>query len=661
VNDRLQLTNDPITALTRLIGWIFVAAAALMLAACGGGGSPGDVHPGTDPAVVPGEPKAFLVFPNPQVQPDGSLQTTSPAYAQAYYAAIDPNNAKDTLAKWKAANNFDTGTGTQITVVFGDVRDLGFGRRITARQNADGTLAFFTENYLVKTGGAYAFSPINLEAAIVRDPNALVYVAGIEFSPGPAGGVSFAKYFNFNIATGVRENMADVDGRGDKAMPGPCIACHGGRADALMPSDASGKPRFNLLLNAVSGVRGDVLGQLPPFEVSTFQFSDKPGYTRTEQEPMLKTLNKWVLCSYPLSSPSTFPEDACRRAASSGEWQGAAAALIKAAYGGDGLPNLAYAEPAAPASWAAAGQTSLYETVVAPACRVCHLMRGTGRQSDIDFATYDKFQSYASRIFATVIDRGDMPLAKLVYDTFHASAGEPALADFLVSHGLPARGASGAVLRPGRPIADPGPDRVVRQGATQLSAGNSLFADTYAWSIVSGPGGAVPPRSATLTNANTAQPTFDATSDGTYVLSLVASNGSDRSAPRSLSLVVQNALRPDPSAIRFADIKAALQDGQECQGCHAPASPLHPPIAFTNYDRDGNGAIAPADDAWFYAEVRSRINFTEISASALLQKPAGQHHFGGLGKGFDASLAPGQPGRAKYDLFQNWILNGAPQ
>ena len=144
-----------------------------MLAACGGGGSPGDVHPGTDPAIVQGEPNAFLLFPNPQVQPDGSLQTTSAAYAQAYYAAIDPNNAKDTLAKWKAANGFDTGTGTQVTVVFGDVRDLGFGRRITARQNVDGTLAFYTENYLVKTGGAYAFSPINLEAAIVRDPNAL--------------------------------------------------------------------------------------------------------------------------------------------------------------------------------------------------------------------------------------------------------------------------------------------------------------------------------------------------------------------------------------------------------------------------------------------------------------------------------------------------------
>ena len=136
-------------ALTRPIGWVFAAAAALVLAACGGGGSPGDVHPGAEIPILPGEPNAFLLFPNPQVQPDGSLQTDTPAYAQAYYAAIDPNNTKDTLAKWKAANGFDTGTGTQVTAVFGDVRDLGFGRRITARQNVDGTLAFLTENYLV--------------------------------------------------------------------------------------------------------------------------------------------------------------------------------------------------------------------------------------------------------------------------------------------------------------------------------------------------------------------------------------------------------------------------------------------------------------------------------------------------------------------------------
>jgi hypothetical protein len=648
-------------ALTRLLARFSMAASVLLLAACGGGGSPGDIHPGTSPGPAPGEPNAFLLFPNPQVQADGSLQTDSPAYAQAYYAAIDPTNAKDTLAKWKAANGFDTGTGTQVTAVFGDSRDLGFGRRMTGRQNADGTLAFLVENYLVKTGGAYSFSSLNLEAAIVRDPKSLVYVAGVEFSPGPAGRVGFAKFFNFDVATGARKDTVDLDGRGDKAMPGPCLTCHGGRADALTPPDASGRPRFNLLHNVVSATRGDVLGQLPPFEVGDLQFAQTPGYTRADQEPVLKAMNRMILCSYPLTAPSSAPEDACRRPAAAGEWQSTAASLIKAAYGGDGLPVATYSDPGVPPSWTAAGQSTLYTSALVPACRVCHMMRGTGMQSDIDFTTYEKFQPYAERTFATVVNRGDMPLALVPYNAFHASAGEDALASFLTAQGLPARDAGSVALRPGRPIADPGPDRAVRPGATHLSATASQFASAYAWAIVSGPNGTTP-STATLTSASSAQPVFNAATDGTYVLSLVVGNGSALSAPATLTLVVSSALTPAPEAIRFADIKAVLQDGFKCQGCHAPASPLPAPIWFTNEDRDGDGTVGSAtDDAWYYAEVRSRINFADIATSELLRKPQGIHHRGGRGDGFDTSVAPGQPARAKYDLFLNWALNGAPQ
>jgi hypothetical protein len=192
-------------------------------------------------------------------------------------------------------------------------------------------------------------------------------------------------------------------------------------------------------------------------------------------------------------------------------------------------------------------------------------------QSDIDFTTYEKFQPYADRTFANVVNRGNMPLAKLVYDVFHASSGEETLANFLGNQGLAARDASGKPLRPGRPIADPGPDRVLRQGATRLSGTGSLYANTYAWSIVSVPSGSL---AATLTDANTAQPTFNAASDGTYVLSLVVGNESAQSAPKLMTLVVNNALTPAPNVIRFSDIKAILQDGQKCQGCHSPASPL---------------------------------------------------------------------------------------
>ncbi|MCW5593159.1 MAG: PKD domain-containing protein [Burkholderiales bacterium] len=643
---------------SRLPAATALAAAALALASCGGGGSPGDVRPGNPPelAAVSG-PDSFLLFPNPQKQADGTLQMDTAAYAQAYYAAIDPANAKDTLAKWKAANGFDSGSGAQHTVVFGDKRDLGYGRRMTARQNADGTLAFMVENYLVEAAAGYAYSLLNLDAAVARDTRHLIGVNGIEFSPGPGGGVAFAKFFNFNAVTGARELAVDLDGRGMKAMPGPCISCHGGRGDALMPADASGVPRFNLVQNSASGSRGDVQARLHPFEVDAFDFSSTPGFTRAEQEAALKAINRMVLCSYPLPSPSSSPEDACRRPATANEWQGTAATLLKSFYGGDGLPNAAFSDTYVPPSWQAAGQTTLYQQVIAPACRTCHLMRGTGAQSDIDFATWEKFRPYAERAKAHVFDRGNMPLAKIVYDAFWRSNGPSALANFLQAEGYAVRDASGAVPMPGRPVADPGPSRVTGQGATRLSASGSLYATAYAWTIVSGPAGA------SLSEANTAQPTFTATANGTWTVQLVASNGPAQSAPARIDIVVNGSLTPAPGAIRFADIKAAMQEGNTCTVCHSPTgSGARPPVYYTNDDRNGDGVAGDAtDDAWFHAEVRSRINFTDLAASALLRKPSGHHHNGGQVQGFNAAAAPGDPSRAKYDLFLNWILAGAPK
>ena len=239
--------------------------ASLLISACGGGGggNSADITPRTEPplAAVAG-PDNFLLFPNPQVQADGSMQTNTATYQQAYYAAIDPTNARDTLAKWKATNGFDTGSGEQISVVFGDKKDLGYGRRMIARRNADGTLAFFVENYLITVNGVYGYSTLNLDAAVVRDTQWIVGVNAIEFSPGPNGGAAFPKFYNFKAGTFERAAFVDLDGRGEKAMPGPCITCHGGRGDALTPPDATGKPRFNLVQNGVSQARGDVQEEL---------------------------------------------------------------------------------------------------------------------------------------------------------------------------------------------------------------------------------------------------------------------------------------------------------------------------------------------------------------------------------------------------------------
>ena len=695
-------------------------ALVLLLASCGGGHNPGDTYPASpppSPAAVSG-PDSFLLFPNPQSNP----AINSPTYAQAYYYAIDPNNDKDTLAKWKAANHFgdpNPAAGSAVSAVFGDVRDLGYGRYMYGRKNADGTLAFMVENYLVWTTANYAYSSLNLDAAVAKDPRWHVNTNAIEFSPGPNGGAPFAKYYSFDT-TGARLLAANLDGRGNKSMPGICINCHGGRGDALLPATASAvMGQFPIFGNPASGIRGDVKGKLHFFEPdpNILDFSVLPGYTRADQQAAIKTLNQWVLCTYPLPSsasgvPIAFKEDMCRTVAATNEWQGGSADVVKAAYNNghlpvavsgvlvDGMPNATYSDTYVPDAWVTSGQSTLYTNVVKPACRGCHLLRGVAPQSNIDFSTFAGFQAYADRIKHHLLDRGNMPLSKILYERFWSTPSMyQTLDNFLQASNVLAGSAvsytvldaSNNPLRPGRPIANAGPDRVIGTPSTSLSAAGSLYADTYTWSVASGVAG--------LSNTSGVLTTFTASVDGTYLVQLVASKGSVQSDPVLLKIVVNSTAWPGtispvsgspaisnplPAAIHFADIKNVMQQinlstgkASACTQCHTTQPLLNvlliPPVLYTNIDRNGDGAIDSADDRAFYNEVRGRINFSDIEASALLRHPAGYNHSGGVRDGFGLAssavggvgtaadqFTPGDPVRSAYDMFLNWILNGAP-
>src|SRR5512147_2212870 len=72
----------------------------------------------------------FLLFPNPIgqdpfAQDGGTFETNDTEYTAAYYRAVDPNNDKDTIDKWRAQNGF-TGyanparPGTEHLAVFRD-------------------------------------------------------------------------------------------------------------------------------------------------------------------------------------------------------------------------------------------------------------------------------------------------------------------------------------------------------------------------------------------------------------------------------------------------------------------------------------------------------------------------------------------------------------
>ncbi len=651
-------------------------ALATVLAACGGGGAGSaagsDVNPTViAPVTATAGPDSFLLFPNPQKQANGNLQVNSLNYAVAYYQAIDPGNERDTLAKFKARNGFGSTVSGAIeeTITIGDQRDLGYGRKMTGRQNPDGTLAFVVENYLV--GGYGPYSPFNLEAAIKGESKWHLGSNGIEYSPGPGGTVSFVKYYTFDPVTGARLLMASLDGRGDKAMPTICTSCHGGRGDALTPSGL-----FPRVMNVASsadvgapdrgGMRGDLAGQLHAFEPASFDFSPLPGYTRDALEGKIKTLNKMILCGTSLpngtTKPTGFPEDDCRRVANPNEYQGTAAEHLKSLYGGNGLPNPANAklDTFVPATWLSNGQGSLYLNTVTQSCRVCHSLRGTGNQSDISFEDFTSFDAYAPRIKAHVVDRGNMPLAKLVYDTYWStpSINRP-MADYLTTKGF-----ADAASRAGRPVADPGPARVVKSLSTSLDGSMSLFSTAYQWSITGGPAGAA------LTGGTTMTPTFTAITDGAYTLQLITSQAAISSKPQTTTLVVDRSLPWDPAAISFSDIKSILQAGSgNCTTCHTstrnPATQsLTPPVFYNDYDRALTGSATDATNRqWLFAEVRGRVNFTDVAASALLRKPAGNHHGGGAValNGFNTDLQPGDPGRQGYDKILAWILRGAPE
>lgn len=635
------------------------------------------------------------------------------ANAQAYYRAIDPENTRTTLQDWMDANGFGTDCGDGSTtscerhVIFRDTKDLGYGRDMYARRNPDGSFAVFVRNFRVNALPGLQYTTFNLDAAIANNEDPTRYDSiqwhfgsnAIEFSAYPygpgepresyaadnlPGGVyatndgsapMYAKFFTFRPddvndpnTTERRLDLVNLDGRGDKSMPGPCISCHGGMSRPLLPDGELPAP-------IPGGIPGDTQSQMQVVEVSTVTFSEVPGWTCEDLREGVHFINQGVL--------STYETVQNQYGGVLGYWQPEfGAELIKGWYGdfaGAADPN-DFTIPNAscdylrnnfydyvPEGWRPdpntgtppPGADDLFREVIAPNCMVCHSRRGTnlgtnqasGVRQDIDFSSYERFISHAEQIERFIFHKGVMPLGGLNFDAFWDNSG-PGRAELLASH-LPdfdSFNGDGSVRRPGTPVAVIAAPRNTNVPVI-VSAEGSSFATTYQWSIVASPAGSNPG----LSNATSARATFDTDMNGEYRLRLVVGNGDTQSEAVTALVTVSNLL-PLPSSLRFdPDIKNVLQNpvpGTACAGCHAPpGSPGTPiagvPVYYTDIQVEGRD---------LYDGVLQRINFKEPIESILLRKPSGNHHFGGLRPGFNL-----EDDRSNYDLFLNWILQGAPR
>jgi mono/diheme cytochrome c family protein len=408
------------------------------------------------------------------------------ANASAYYEAIDPNGTRRTLADWIEANGFgedcDPATPAHETdceahVVFRDTKDLGYGRDMHARRGPDGQFAVYVRNFRVDRLPGRQYTTLNLDAAVRNTMDATGHDSirwhfisnAVEFSTYPygageprEGGITgfatadgeaplFTKFYTFRPddvtdpdAAERRLDMIDLDGRGEKSMPGPCIACHGGTARSLLPDGDFPAP-------IPGGVPGDTGAQMQVIEVNTIEFSDVPGWQCEDVIGGIHFINQGVLSSYETVKkqydgvPGYWQPDFAAELTKG--WYDDAGATDPDDYALNPAPGDPGYDAAAecdrltenfydyvPAGWRPdpdtgsppAGADDLFREVIAPNCIVCHARRGTdlgsdsglGASQDIDFSTYERYISHASQTEEMVFHKGVMPLGLLNFDDF---------------------------------------------------------------------------------------------------------------------------------------------------------------------------------------------------------------------------------------------------
>lgn len=699
----------------------------------------------------------FVIASNDAALPQNSVisfvtsRIDSAAYGAAYYAAIDPDNDKDTLEKWKVANGYyqADAAGRVIEPRFRDTKDLGYGRGMRTWVKPDGSTYFFVENFQVRTLPGLEYTSLNLEALLGNVRKHHFGSNAIEFSTFPYGpgepcasgsGAAcattnpnppkFAKFFTFDATRGnqsaedhaneVRLDEVNLDGRGNKSMPGACIYCHGG---TLRPLRADGSFRDNTLNgSAGNGINGDVNAKLQLLEVPSLEYGDFSPFTRAEQEPIIKKMNMAIYCSYP-NLPAAGIQSACAQfcvdpnntadcdgmgtdvaivygtTTADGQWDGAFAKEMAEGWYDDpavvGMFDRAtYNENYVPPAWRYTvptlanpnppppGSDQLFLEVVQPVCFVCHSRRGTtlGSNSsanggkDIDFSSYEKFISHAEQIKRYVYDRGVMPLSLRGYNAFWTDGGSgPELLALHLNGLLPLENQvplndNDEVDEPGAPVADAGPDRTTTS-PVRLFGSNSSYVERYSWRITGQPSGS----DAVLTDINTSRPLLTTSIDGDYEITLVAASGNS-DVSDSVRIKIDNTLTdatdpPDPKTLTFDNnirtifttaqdpANSSEADGKACADCHQGA-PGGGILGVPVHWGDVQPSTGDTASNAFYHEVLSRVDFKDPENSLILKKPSNNHHYGGLREGFEVD---NPANRQSYDLMLNWILEGAPE
>lgn len=364
---------------------------------------------------------------------------TGVAFATAtadYYEQIDPHHRRETLAEFIAANDFTTETHA----IYANSADLGFGRDMHCARHEVSPGVFDVACYVSNYGNGYndltdgggggpgtpdttdfqqvadqhdgnAANNVNPVATVAMeysrvedplDPNLFISATRIvKFYVYGANGarVDGTNPAVVNGAGAVATNNAfvELDGFGGRPLPQLCMVCHGGSANFSGLPSATNPPLFN------SSGDADLGSVFLPFDLNSFTIVDGylPAFNKAAQQAEFRDLNQ-------LFVDVTNPGAPIRE-------------VIDYMYPPVGGPGAGDQDQVFTVDgWDdEAAHADMYDTVMTPACRACHVAQVNAIGPT--FQTAAQAVALAPQILQKVCVQGVMPHARATYDRFWKS------------------------------------------------------------------------------------------------------------------------------------------------------------------------------------------------------------------------------------------------
>jgi hypothetical protein len=223
--------------------------------------------------------------------------------------------------------------------------DLNLVRRMSATQSSPNNIAF----YVCNSPGPEGSTQREIDEVIgtARAGEREVACVAMEWSvtKGVNSDKPFTKFLTFG-PDGSLLLSVNLDGRGEKFMPGTCVACHGGTHYSGKFPDKHGMPASPFLGSAFL-----------TFDTANFSFSTDNGLRKPEQQAAIMELNKLVAATErDVVGPSPIVNLV-------NGWYAGGSSTLNEAYVPEEWNKLETARP---------GATRLYREVVGSSCRTCH-------------------------------------------------------------------------------------------------------------------------------------------------------------------------------------------------------------------------------------------------------------------------------------------------